>query len=59
MSASASTAPSSHGEAGHGHGHGHAGLAALVVGAVGVGGAPSGTIDEKCATDAVATVLGR
>ncbi|WP_216320476.1 GlcG/HbpS family heme-binding protein [Deinococcus aestuarii] len=30
-----------------------------VVGAVGVGGAPSGTIDEKCATDAVATVLGR
>lgn len=30
-----------------------------VVGAVGVGGAPSGLIDEKCATDAVATVLGR
>ncbi|MFC4453632.1 heme-binding protein [Deinococcus sonorensis] len=29
-----------------------------VVGAVGVGGAPSGTIDEKCGTDAVATVLG-
>ena len=30
-----------------------------VVGAVGVGGAPSGTIDEKCATEAVATVLSR
>ncbi|WP_102127497.1 GlcG/HbpS family heme-binding protein [Deinococcus planocerae] len=30
-----------------------------VVGAVGVGGAPSGTIDEKCATDAVTTVLSR
>lgn len=30
-----------------------------VVGAVGVGGAPSGLIDEKCATDAVTTVLSR
>lgn len=30
-----------------------------VVGAVGVGGAPSGLIDEKCGTDAVATVLGK
>lgn len=30
-----------------------------VVGAVGVGGAPSGLIDEKCGTDAVATVLGQ
>lgn len=30
-----------------------------VVGAVGVGGAPSGLTDEKCGTDAVATVLGR
>lgn len=29
-----------------------------VVGAVGVGGAPSGLTDEKCGTDAVATVLG-
>jgi uncharacterized protein GlcG (DUF336 family) len=28
-----------------------------VVGAIGVGGAPSGLIDEKCATDAVKTVL--
>ena len=28
-----------------------------VVGAVGVGGAPSGLIDEKCGTDAAATVL--
>jgi uncharacterized protein GlcG (DUF336 family) len=28
-----------------------------VVGAVGVGGAPSGLIDEKCGTDAVALVL--
>ncbi|WP_110887415.1 GlcG/HbpS family heme-binding protein [Deinococcus yavapaiensis] len=30
----------------------------VVVGAIGVGGAPSGAIDEKCGTDAVATVLG-
>ncbi len=30
-----------------------------VVGAVGVGGAPSGLIDEKCGTDAVTTVLGK
>lgn len=30
-----------------------------VVGAVGVGGAPSGLIDEKCATDAIKTVLGQ
>ncbi|MFB9990962.1 heme-binding protein [Deinococcus oregonensis] len=30
-----------------------------VVGAVGVGGAPSGLIDEKCGSDAVATVLGQ
>ena len=30
-----------------------------VVGAVGVGGAPSGMIDEKCGTDAVAAVLGQ
>ncbi|CAM3303995.1 heme-binding protein [Deinococcus saxicola] len=30
-----------------------------VVGAVGVGGAPSGLVDEKCGTDAVATVLGK
>ncbi|UQN08185.1 heme-binding protein [Deinococcus sp. QL22] len=30
-----------------------------VVGAIGVGGAPSGAIDEKCGTDAVTTVLGR
>jgi len=30
-----------------------------VVGAVGVGGAPSGQIDEKCATDAIKTVLGQ
>lgn len=30
-----------------------------VVGAVGVGGAPSGATDEKCGTDAVRTVLGR
>ncbi|MFC4425027.1 GlcG/HbpS family heme-binding protein [Deinococcus navajonensis] len=29
-----------------------------VVGAIGVGGAPSGMIDEKCATDAIKTVLG-
>ena len=29
-----------------------------VVGAVGVGGAPSGAADEKCGTDAAATVLG-
>ena len=29
-----------------------------VVGAVGVGGAPSGLIDEKCAVDALKTVLG-
>ncbi|WP_161882206.1 GlcG/HbpS family heme-binding protein [Deinococcus alpinitundrae] len=29
----------------------------VVVGAVGVGGAPSGLIDEKCGTDATATVL--
>ncbi len=28
-----------------------------VVGAVGVGGAPSGLTDEKCATDAIKTVL--
>ena len=31
----------------------------VVIGAVGVGGAPSGLTDEKCATDAVTTVLGR
>lgn len=30
-----------------------------VVGAVGVGGAPSGLIDETCAADAIATVLGQ
>lgn len=30
-----------------------------VVGAVGVGGAPSGLIDEKCAADAIRTVLGQ
>ncbi|MDV6376309.1 GlcG/HbpS family heme-binding protein [Deinococcus arenicola] len=30
-----------------------------VVGAVGVGGAPSGLVDEKCGTDAVATVLSK
>ncbi|GGK33991.1 hypothetical protein GCM10008955_30070 [Deinococcus malanensis] len=30
-----------------------------VVGAVGVGGAPSGLVDEKCATDAIRTVLGQ
>ncbi|UQN08364.1 heme-binding protein [Deinococcus sp. QL22] len=30
-----------------------------VVGAIGVGGAPSGAIDEQCGTDAVTTVLGR
>ncbi|AZI44967.1 hypothetical protein EHF33_18870 (plasmid) [Deinococcus psychrotolerans] len=30
-----------------------------VVGAVGVGGAPSGLTDEKCGTDAVTTVLGQ
>lgn len=30
-----------------------------VVGAVGVGGAPSGATDEKCGTDAVRTVLGQ
>ena len=30
-----------------------------VVGAVGVGGAPSGMIDEKCAADAIKTVLGQ
>ncbi|WP_075835978.1 GlcG/HbpS family heme-binding protein [Deinococcus marmoris] len=30
-----------------------------VVGAVGVGGAPSGLTDEKCGTDAVETVLGK
>lgn len=30
-----------------------------VVGAVGVGGAPSGMIDEKCGTDAVVAVLGQ
>ena len=30
-----------------------------VVGAVGVGGAPSGMIDEKCGLDAVAVVLGQ
>jgi uncharacterized protein GlcG (DUF336 family) len=30
-----------------------------VVGAVGVGGAPSGLIDETCGVDAVATVLGK
>jgi len=29
-----------------------------VVGAVGVGGAPSGLTDEKCGTDAVTTLLG-
>ncbi len=29
-----------------------------VVGAIGVGGAPSGLIDEKCAVDALKTVLG-
>ncbi|MDV6373148.1 heme-binding protein [Deinococcus arenicola] len=31
----------------------------VVVGAVGVGGAPSGLTDEKCGTDAIATVLDR
>lgn len=31
----------------------------VVVGAVGVGGAPSGAIDEKCGTDAATTVLAR
>lgn len=31
----------------------------VVVGAVGVGGAPSGLTDEKCATDALTAVLGR
>ncbi|MBB6018726.1 heme-binding protein [Deinococcus radiopugnans] len=30
-----------------------------VVGAVGVGGAPSGLVDETCGTDAVTTVLGK
>ncbi|MPY68023.1 heme-binding protein [Deinococcus sp. SDU3-2] len=30
-----------------------------VVGAIGVGGAPSGQIDEKCGTDAATAVLGR
>ncbi|MFC4640138.1 GlcG/HbpS family heme-binding protein [Deinococcus hohokamensis] len=30
----------------------------VVVGAVGVGGAPSGLVDEKCAADAIRTVLG-
>lgn len=30
-----------------------------VVGAVGVGGAPSGMSDEKCAADAIKTVLGQ
>lgn len=30
-----------------------------VVGAVGVGGAPSGLTDEMCATDAIKTVLGQ
>ncbi|EYB68597.1 hypothetical protein DEIPH_ctg019orf0010 [Deinococcus phoenicis] len=30
-----------------------------VVGAVGVGGAPSGLTDEKCAADAITTVLSR
>ncbi|WP_212648422.1 GlcG/HbpS family heme-binding protein [Deinococcus hopiensis] len=33
-------------------------IGAAVVGAVGVGGAPSGLIDEKCATDALKAVLG-
>ncbi|WP_104992148.1 heme-binding protein [Deinococcus sp. NW-56] len=31
----------------------------VVVGAVGVGGAPSGLTDEKCAVDALTAVLGR
>lgn len=31
----------------------------VVVGGVGVGGAPSGMIDEKCAADAIKTVLGQ
>ncbi|GHG08363.1 hypothetical protein GCM10017783_21180 [Deinococcus piscis] len=30
-----------------------------VVGAVGVGGAPSGMVDEKCAADAIKSVLGQ
>ncbi|GGL08232.1 GlcG/HbpS family heme-binding protein [Deinococcus radiotolerans] len=30
-----------------------------VVGAIGVGGAPSGLIDEKCAADALKTLLGQ
>lgn len=34
-------------------------VAGTVVGAVGVGGAPSGLIDEKCAADALKTVLGQ
>ncbi|MGY4517125.1 potassium transporter Kup [Lysobacter sp. HA18] len=52
MTASVSTATSSHGgDTGHAHGHGHAGLATMVVGAVGVvfgdiGTSPLYTIQE-------------